>query len=128
MKFFQAFLAVAMILAVLGAARFSTIESAPQDVATEIAELKDRCTKLEERCTKAEARAKELEEFAQKSREWFDALPALCNALDQKMESARTNGFEKAGPNPEAKKDVLDGLKAFAKSLPAKTPAVADKK
>lgn len=128
MKLFPAFLAVAMILAILGAARFSTIESSPQDVATEIAELKERCAKLEDRCTKAEARAKVLEEFAQKSREWFDGLPALCNALDQKMESARTNGFEKAGPNPDAKKDVLDGLKAFAKALQAKTPAAADKK
>jgi hypothetical protein len=48
---------------------------------------------------------------------WAEQFPALCNELDLRMDSARKNGFEYAGAHPKAKKDVLDGIKAFAQGV-----------
>lgn len=53
----------------------------------------------------------------QELRAWASSIPAICEKLDQRMDSSRKNGFEYAGAHPRAKKDILDGLKSFAAGL-----------
>lgn len=58
---------------------------------------------------------------------WLRTVNTACESLDASMDSARTNGFEKAGPNPRAKKEVLKGLQTFAANLRATNPTTAKK-
>ncbi len=56
---------------------------------------------------------------------WLRSVPEACAALEASVLEARKNGFEKAGPNPRAKRNVLEGLRSFADALNAKNPAKA---
>lgn len=90
-----------------------------EDLAAQVQALKEQAQKAEDRLALVEKKAKDTEAALAVVEKWLAAVPAACTALDAKMDSARVNGFEKAGPNPDAKRDVLDGLKAFAKALAA---------
>ena len=48
-----------------------------------------------------------------------DGLVEACGNLDRAMVESRKNGFEWAGPNPQAKTDLLDGLRGFARQVRA---------
>lgn len=115
------------LLTVLGLALASpnlSVATSTQDPAEEIKALKEAVAKLEETGKKEGEKVKAIEAELAKIQAWFKALPAVCKDLDARVDSARANGFEKAGPNPDAKKDVLDGLKSLAKALNAANPVV----
>jgi hypothetical protein len=104
------------LCALLLAGSFSFTDS-PQD-------LGERVEKLEKQLLAADARdlvqAKQiadLQEAQARTAAWFKGLPPALEALNQKMDDARRDGFEKAGPNPRSKKAVLDGIKAFTRSI-----------
>ena len=93
-----------------------------QDLAAEVKELRTRVEKLEEGARRSEAATKLQDEKIVALQSFVKALPQACQGLDQRMDSARANGFEEAGPNPKAKTDVLEGLKGFAKALNTANP------
>ena len=84
--------------------------------------LEARLKSIEEERAKTSADLALHQELLGKVFGWFRELPALTAALDKAMLSARQNGFEKAGANPRAKPDVLEGLRAFAAAIDAKNP------
>lgn len=94
-------------------------------------DLGERVEKLEKQLEAADAQSEEqakqiasLQEAQALTSAWFKGLPPAIAALNEKMDQARRDGFEKAGPNPRSKKAVLDGIKSFAHSLaPAKIEA-----
>lgn len=51
-----------------------------------------------------------------------DDLGAACKGLESSVDTSRKNGFEWAGPNPQSKTDLLEGLTAFAKAVRASFP------
>ena len=107
----------------------------PQDLGDRVAALEARVVELEaktadmELLTKSNAvleqKAAAHEELLRGVYAWLRTLPAATQGLVAKVDSARENGFEKAGPNPRAKTDVLEGLRAFARSLNAANPTKA---
>ena len=89
--------------------------------------LRKQIADLERRLTVAETNIATNQVLMKKIFTWFRALPATCEALDGAMNDARKNGFEYAAPNPRAKTNVLDGLKAFAAALESGNPAASPK-
>lgn len=59
---------------------------------------------------------------------WMKAVSSACEGLDASVQTARENGFEKAGPNPRAKKEVLSGLENFAGAVRSSNPTTPRKK
>ena len=49
----------------------------------------------------------------------LDKIGAAARKLIERIEASRTGGFLMAGPNPDAKKELLDGLQSFAQSVDA---------
>ncbi len=87
-----------------------TNDSVVQDLTARVKELEIRQEKLVAELTEVSRRNDALYT-------WAKQIPTLCENLDGRMDSARKNGFEYAGAHPKAKKDVLDGIKAFAAGL-----------
>jgi outer membrane murein-binding lipoprotein Lpp len=82
-----------------------------------VEDLTARVKKLEIRQEKLMQDVVALSQSNSRLAAWAEQFPALCNELDLRMDSARKNGFEYAGAHPKAKKDVLDGIKAFAQGV-----------
>ena len=98
------------------------------ETAQKLAELTKRVEKLESEKATMEVKMKAQSALLADIYGWLRTLPETCTALDQALSNAQKNGFEKAGPNPRAKKQVIRGLKSFAMSLNAGNPAKAKKK
>lgn len=102
--------------------------ASPRDTRTQ--DLEERIQALEAQVQELKAGRETVEQNLKAHQDilaqvfgWFRQLDGACNALNGSMDSARRNGFEKAGPNPRAKTNVLDGLKIFAQTLKAGNPA-----
>lgn len=108
-------------LLLFGAAQVST--PAPQDLEEKVTLLEKRLAEADEARAEQGRRLAALEESQARTQAWFQSLGPALNALHGKMDEARKNGFEKAGPNPRAKKAVLDGIQSFSKSLSPKASA-----
>ena len=107
---------------ILTASRPTHIEKPPQDLAAEVADLKLKVEKLTLENATLTSKIRTHEAVLADVFVFFRALPKACEALDKKMDEARQNGFEKAGPNPLSKTDVLDGIKHFTIALRAADP------
>lgn len=92
-----------------------------------ISDLEQRVEALEKANGELTARLQAQEELLAKAYAWMKSLPGAGAALRAKVEEARRDGFEKAGPNPRSKKAVLDGLAAFAGAMSAANPAASPK-
>ena len=123
MKLFLPLLLVAfVVLLPLGLGSAAAARQEAPELADRVAALETKVKKLEEERAKMMGDLALHQELLGKVFAWFRGLPELCTALDKAMLSARDNGFEKAGPNPRAKRDVLEGLRAFAAGVDAKNP------
>lgn len=72
--------------------------------------LEERVQFLETLCAEQHARIERLERVA-------DALASGAATLAAAAEQARAKGFEAAGPNPEARTELLGGLTAFGAAM-----------
>ena len=102
--------------------------AAPRDANTQ--DLDERITALEKQVKDLKTSNQKLELSVNTHQDilaqvfgWFRELNGACVGLAASMDTARQNGFEKAGPNPRAKTAVLDGVKGFAQALQASNPA-----
>ncbi|MEZ6196284.1 MAG: hypothetical protein R3F20_11260 [Planctomycetota bacterium] len=108
--------AVAAALLALGGPALAPAP-APQDLGEQVAALEKQVLEAQTARQELELRTKKLEDDLATVQAWLGGLPAALTALDGKMNDARRDGFEAAGPNPRAKKAVLDGIKSFAATL-----------
>ncbi len=86
--------------------------------------LEERVEALERENAGIKAELKAHQEQLTRTYNWLRLLPAAADALDAKMDQARRDGFEAAGPNPRSKKAVLDALKDFATAMKTENPAL----
>ena len=80
-------------------------------------DLPKRVAELEKVVFDQQKRIEQLETVVAKLNRLGNALAAGAQALDQAADLSRKEGFVAAGPNPESKSTLLDGLKGFAASV-----------
>ncbi len=97
--------------------------SSADELQDQLEDLAKRVTQLESAKLSLEIKVKTQGELLGEIYGWMRTLPAASEALRGSLETAKKNGFAKAGPNPRAKNNLLDGLKEFAKALSASNPA-----
>jgi len=84
---------------------------------------------LTERLEKLESLVEEQTRLLNEARQEIDALHRLaegllqgCSNLDRAADTARQNGLEKGVTNPQARTDLLEGLKSFVRTIRASAP------
>jgi len=80
-------------------------------------DLPKRVIELEKVVFVQQKRIEQLEIVVAKLNRLSSALAAGAQVLDQAADLSRKEGFVAAGPNPESKSALLDGLKGFAASV-----------
>jgi hypothetical protein len=70
-------------------------------------------------------RTADLERRVERIELWFVAVRSASELLDASADAARRNGFEQAGPNPQARTNILEGMKGFAAELVRTAPTLA---
>jgi hypothetical protein len=80
-------------------------------------DLEKRVIELKRFVFDQQKRIEQLETVVAKLNRLSSALAAGAQVLDQAADLSRKEGFVAAGPNPESKSTLLDGLKGFAASV-----------
>ena len=110
--------ALATTTGTAGAPEFTT-----QDLAEKVASLEtklDELSKAHETLTAAHAALEKEHEALGKT---VDGWANSAKALQSAVKDAESQGFLMAGPNPKAKKSLLDGLQGFAGKMAAAAKA-----
>ncbi len=71
-------------------------------------------------------RVEQAEKDLQRLSRLGDGLVQGTRKLNAAADVARKNGFENAGPNPQAKSDLIDGIKTFAGAIESSSKAESD--
>ncbi len=74
---------------------------------------------LRARVDTLESQIEEMQAELDRFQQLEEALQKSCTALQKSVATARKNGFEWAGANPQSRTDLLEGLQAFASQITA---------